>query len=221
MGISRGLCALAAACLFSASTVYAVPVVDQQHATTDDPANSTGVGIVTFGLAQTFTVGITGTLTGVEFHGLKFDNTTGDLTVDIRTTTSGAPQVSTGSALGTATVANALIAAYSPANATAFSTLFVDFSAANIQVTAGDVLSFVLTSPIGQEFSIQTDYLDAYAGGSRWSQTSDGNAFDELASADLTFRTFVDSANRVPEPGGLALFALSLVALHALRRRRG
>jgi hypothetical protein len=216
MGFTRSLfLAAAALALGFAAPASATVVIDQNFVTTDHPDNGTGLGITTTSLGQTFTVGVTGKLAAVEFNILKFSGMTGDVTVDIRSLAGGAPDSLASNALASATVANGDIATYGP-SPYAWTTILVDFSAANIMVTAGDMLSFVLSSPIGQEFGVQTDYTDGYAGGSRWSQNGDGNAFDELADADLAFNTYVD----LPEPGTLAVFGLGLAGLAFARRRK-
>lgn len=216
MHLARFLGIAAATFAFTAALpAAAAPVVDQSFATTDDPDHNTGLGIVSTSLGQSFTVGLTGTLAGVEFSIFKFRGTTGDLTVDIRSVTGAGPSASAGSALATASVANAAIV-FESSSPYAYSTIYVDFSAAGLHVMAGDILSFVLSSPISEQFAVQTDYLDAYAGGERWSQDGDGNPFSANSSADLSFRTFVS----VPEPGTTTLLGLSLAGLVAFRRRR-
>ena len=201
------------AVLFSFSAPLSATVVDQNFATTDDPNHSTGLGIVTTALAQTFTVGVTGTLASVEFNVLKTSGTTGDLSFDIRSLVGGVPELLMADALTTSTISSSLINTAGGA----WTTISVDVSAANIAVATGDMFAFVLNSPIGESFSVQTDYTNAYAGGQRYSQNGDGNFFFGSFSADLAFKTTVTS---VPEPTIITLFALGLIGLGIARGRQ-
>jgi len=208
--------------VFLAAQAHAAVILDQDFATTDDPNHSTGLGIVTTGLGQSFTVGVTGLLSAVEFNVLRLNGaTTGDLTFDLRSLTGGVPDASSASALGTSIIANGDIGLIG-GSPYAWTTVHVDVSGYGINVTAGDELAFILSSPIAQEFTVQTDYLDAYAGGMRWSQNGDGTAFASLATADLAFATYVDDGiapSAVPLPAGLPLIAAAFGLLGLMRRR--
>lgn len=200
-----------------AAPVSAGTVLDQNFVTTDNPNSNTGVGLASSSLAQTFTVGLDGTLAAVEFNILKNSEPVFDLTVDIRTLIGGAPDPLAANALGTTTVAAADIGTFN-ANPYPWTSIRVDFGAAGIAVSAGDMLAFVLT---GGPYGVQTDYTDSYAGGQRWSQSGYGNPFGVLATADLAFKTYVDVA-AVPIPAALPLLATALagLGLAAWRARR-
>ena len=86
-------------------------------------------------------------------------------------------------------------------------------------VLAGDVLAFVLLTSIDERFFAQTDYENGYAGGSRFSQNGDGNPWSNLATADLTFSTYVE-VSAVPVPAAVWLFGTALVGLAGFGRRR-
>jgi hypothetical protein len=194
--------------------------LDQNFVTTGNPNNNTGLGLVNTGLAQSFTVGISGILNSVSFNILKLNGTTGDLTIDIRNMTAGAPDLSSVSALASTTVSNSDIDTFGVIPY-AYSNILADFSSANISVSSGDILAFVLSSPIGEDFGVQTDYLDGYAAGSRFSQNGDGTAWANLASADLTFSTYVDvNISPVPVPAAFWLFGTALIGFVGMSRRR-
>jgi len=192
-------------------------LLDQNFITTDDPNHNAGIGVAFSSLAQTFTVGITGILDAVEFNILKASGTIGDLTFDIRSLVAGAPDPLFANALATATVNNNDIDTIG-AQPYAWNAITVDVSAFNILVTAGEMLSFVLGTSTGETFIIQTDYLSGYAGGERYSQNGDGNAFSGLSYADLAFKTYVTAS--VPESTTVVLLGFGLIGLVTARRTR-
>ncbi len=196
-------------------------VLDANHATTDDPNNGTGLGIVTTALGQTFTAIGNGILETVSFRILKINTTplaTEDVTFDIRNVDGfGAPDANAGDALFTTSIANGDIGVYGP-QPYDWSLITVDVSSANIEVSMGDQLAFILSASLGQEFGVQTDYLDAYSGGARFSQNGDGTAFSSLSTADLTFSTTL--AAPIPVPASLPLLLAGFGAIGIIARRK-
>jgi len=188
--------------------------IDQEFRTTDNPYNATMVGIVTTSLAQTFTVGVTGTFDTVEFKVIKYPETTGNLTFDIRHASVAGqtqfdfdtPDPFFSNTLFTATILNADIGASFP-----WSSITVDLSSARIEAKEGDMFALVLTSTLGQAFAVQTDYLNGYSYGERCSQIEDGSFFSPHDYADLTFKTTMNV--NVPEPNSISLPALGLLLM--------
>jgi len=204
-----------------AAPAGAATFIDQNFMTTDSPDSNTTIGATYASVGQVFTVGQSGKLAGVEFNVLKNEDTIGDLTFGIRPLTpGGAPEALATSALASTTINNGDIGVYAlPPQS--WTSIYVDLSSANIMVSAGDMLSFILSSVGAQRFYVQTDYNSAYAGGARWTQTAANGIFTGGATgADLAFKTYVD-ISPVPLPaafplmlGGLALFGV------AARRRK-
>jgi hypothetical protein len=199
------------------------PLIDQQFVR--DIVNNTGIGQVSSSIGQTFTVGLTGTLTGIDVFiaELATETTTGGLTLDVRSVSgSGAVEPLAANALASATIPDASV----PFRATSspfFTPILVDLSAAGLAVTAGDILAFVLTRVNGDDdpYYVQTDFDAGYLGGTRVSQLADGDAFFPSASTDLTFRTYVETAGSapVPLPSTLVLIGLGLAGFGWNRRR--
>lgn len=214
----RNLFMIATTAIFTTVSAHAA-VLDANHSTTDDPNNNTGLGIVNTSLAQTFTVIGNGILDSISFSILNLSGTTDDVGFDVRgVDIGGNPNPLASSSLFSTSIANADIGSFGP-QPYAWSVITVDVSSANIAVSTGDVLSFVLSSSIGEEFGVQTDYLDAYGGGARFSQNGDGTAFSSLATADLTFSTTITPA-AIPLPASLPLLAIGFGALGWMRSRR-
>jgi hypothetical protein len=204
--------------LTAVGSANAAPVLDQEYS--PDP-NTPPVGHAAVGQnsvsrilnrGQTFTIGITGILSAIEVRVAKNPNIIEDLTLDLRTTNGSLP------GLAGATLATAVLSAGDiPDSVTSF--ISFDLSAAGIDVTAGDFLSFVLSSPTlhsnpASYFISNSGAEGGYDGGEGfWASYQDGNNFEVLN--DLFFRTFVE----VSEPGSLAVLGLGLFVLASARRR--
>ena len=164
-------------------------------------------------MGQTFTVGLTGVLSSIEVRVLKDTDIFESLTLDLRTPNGTLP------GLAAATLATAVL---SPGDIPNAVTSFVSFdlSGAGIAVTAGDFLSFVLSSPSQHRspasYTITNSGAEGgYDGGDGFlGRGPGGNTF--TVTNDLFFRTFVD----VPEPAPLAVLALGIVVLVSARRTR-
>jgi hypothetical protein len=136
-------------------------------------------------VTQTFTVGLGGQLTFVEISRIKHHNgvCTNPLTVNLVTTSAGVP---TTTVLATATLQPASIAISTP------SPVLIDFSSANVFVTANDVLALALTSPNPPSTPSYAWWGEApsstYAGGQIFIQQT-----IPLPAWDLAFQTWVFS----------------------------
>lgn len=140
---------------------------------------------------QTFTVGITGLLTSIDFNVAKSSNTTASLDAALWTTdSSGLPET--------------LIASHTFSASSAslsFSLLGWDTSSLTLAVTTGTLLALTLDSltPLALDEWWIWAYEGQYAGGKAY--TKIGPSYGE-GGDDLQFRTFV---NAVPEPAHWAL----------------
>ena len=172
-----------------------------------DDGNYPGKGYA----AQTFTVGIGGTLTGAEFYFERWAGSYGDYQLDIRTTSGGTP---TRTVLGTA-YAN-------DGNVRGFKWLSFDLSPFDIHVTPGDHLALWVTQwGVGDVFVPYDPAIpvDNYGGGSAFYGS---NGVWSRWDADYGFKTYVEpDLAPVPEPGSsLLLLGAGLVGLRAWRQRR-
>jgi hypothetical protein len=148
-------------------------------------------------VAQTFTVGQTGTLSRVAVQVGGFGAVSRPVTLEVRPTTSGVP--SGGSALASATISASTILTASPTNAF----IVVDLNAP-IQVSAGTVLAIVLTSdePLDRygwqaSTSFATPAPRLYPGGVGLFRNNDNPNWRPSATTDYGFRTYV-----APSSGG-------------------
>ena len=171
-----------------------------------------------FPRAQTFTVGLAGTLTQVDLSLALGPATlaTDEILFDVRPTDgSGTPLVDDGSALAVVAIpATQLTGVLDPGD------LFeIDLSAFALQVAPGDRLAIVLRAAVpflgGRAFSAGARVVtgDGYPGGTAWYRPSSEAWQPQPApgdGVDLVFRTWV------PEPGALAS---ALVAFGALAAR--
>ena len=211
----KSLPAIGAALLLAATcphVVLAVSTLDQENPLPGqrDPRVGTLPPVI-YDAAQVFKVGITGKLTSVQAYIDKAGSPTADVTLDVRTTTAGIPD--TGGVLAATSV---------PSSAISFAGGFVQFdlTSANLFVSAGDELAFVLSSP--EDFTSNVSEYVAWAADTFYGQAAyphgdayhgdvDAGTASLLATRDLIFRTYVDP---VPEPSTFVL--LSLLGLCAV-----
>jgi VCBS repeat-containing protein len=156
--------------------------------------------------AQTFTVGVTGTLTGVDVYISRFSGNTGPLILDIRgCQASGAPTSGANQVLLTTSVPASAV----PGNPAAFYNF--DLSSFNFHVNQGDQLAIVLhvgPDPNGNVTYYWEGRLENHYPAGCFYDRVIGN-YDWIApyaDGDLGFRTYVDPTPDQPPvvtmPGG-------------------
>ncbi len=221
MSASKALAGLMTVLFLTATSVAAAPMLDQEY----DPAFNnrllgvgevSGLGDPDIDLAQTFTVGIAGTLTSVETLIRREAPTTADLLFDIRTTAGGVPTEPDAGV-------NVLAQLTAPAASIPTTSGFVSFdvSAFNIAVTPGEVLAIVLQSTgANPAYLWSGTSTDGYGGGATYRRflSSDPTWATTGAASDLAFRTFVEPT-AAPEPTTVTLLGLALGAVWTRRRR--
>jgi hypothetical protein len=203
----------ALAALHVAPPVEATPILDQSF---DAPSFlNYGFG-GDIGLAQTFTVGVTGVLTQVDVE-IRRDAGIPDLLLDIRPTIEGVPVASDADALASFVIPSAGV----PTDAAFLST---DLSAAQIAVSLGDVLAIVLRAP-GPGGPLNYSWQGSispplYGSGSGFFRGGGSPVWFPASSGptDFSFQTFVEPA-AVPEPSTLLLFLLGISAMGVVRKK--
>jgi hypothetical protein len=189
--LSQLLVALIASLAVSAA--MAAPVLDQNQASNTDNMANFSQG----GLAQSFqqtgpnVAGAGIFLTKAEPQAIA---TSGNITIELHSTLNG-PALATGTAFGTQ--GSWVDVFWTPFAVSANTTYFLEFFSDN------------------GNLGIAGDTRNPYAFG----QVYANGGFGSFPGFDYTFRTFSDDANSVPEPAGLALVGLGLVAIAASRRK--
>lgn len=202
-------------CLFAADSASATVLLDQQHNVPTSTADSSNGAVSE--MAQTFTVGIAGTLDHIDalMFQLGFPFlTNGDPKLSVYNTTAGLPS---GAPLVTVQVSKALV----PFNNANFVTF--DVSGANIPVSVGQVLAFGIStlSDPGPYFwleDIDNGGPTGYAGGAAFRRTLPNQPWQAFTpSMDHEFMTYV---NAVPEPSTFVLGIASLAVLGIVTLRK-
>lgn len=211
------LLAISTALAATANTAHAAPVLDQSTLGPDAGFSVTmGPG---HALAQTFTVGVAGELTGVAFSLFDRGRTGGALIAEIRTTASGVP---TSTVLASVSLDPSQVKDPIPTMPVGPADLnLIDLSAFDIQVGVGDVLALVLTiDPSSVGYGASALLPDSYADGSLHSKQPTG--FESFEGPDLPLQTFVEPL-AIPEPASLALVlaAMGGIGLAARLRAKG
>jgi hypothetical protein len=218
---------------------WAIPVLDQiNDAPTGQVRQAREVHFTDY--AQTFTVGLTGTMTSVDVWITRQSQvfTNADLLWDIRSTSFRQPLIDTTfTNVPTNADASALASGSISPNNVPFApnvgTWMSISLGAGVQVTTGDILALVLR--LEDRFIISNTYLwfgvgpNPYSGGEAFGRSTssadwfpDSFQFPRPNRTDFSFRTFVDTApvSQVPIPAALPLFATGLAGLGFLARRR-
>ncbi len=199
-----------------APAAMAVPMPDQSYDPAIDATAFIGQGNI-LDWSQTFTVGLTGTLTSVDVRIFKDSSSVTDaLLFDIRTTSGGAP---TEADMGANILASVSIAASSVSTT---SSLFnVDLTGFGLSVTTGDVLAIALRSddPVSGAYRWQGTLASGYSDGSAFLRVGGTWGNSGNTRGDLNFRTFVEPTG-VPEPSVLFLLGSGLAGLAGSRWRQ-
>jgi hypothetical protein len=203
---------IAAFVLVVASGVaFADPVPDQSFTPSLPTGTTATVGLSnSVDWSQTFTVGLTGTLTSFDVAIRTISTAFSPLLVDLRTTSGGLPTEADAGA--NVLFSTSVTGIPNDPNFTIHS--FV----VGVPVTAGDVLAIVLRSDDEIEiYDWAAVNAGTYAGGAAFQRI--GSAWGAGGPRDLWFRTFVDQGTApVPEPALLALLVTGL-GLVACRRQ--
>lgn len=190
-----GRCFLAAiVILLTATHIPAAVVLDQQHNTPTAIADSSNGAVSE--MAQTFTVGVAGTLDHFELSMFQLGSiftTNGDPQLGVYNTSGGLP---TGSALTTVQIPSSQV----PLGNAAFVTFNV--SAAAIPVTVGEVLAvsiFTSSDPGPYFWTYDNDTATNYTGGAAFRRTRPAQPWQAFSpSADHEFKTYVNAVTYNP-----------------------
>lgn len=185
-------------------------IIDQSFTSTSNQGAQ--IGRTYDGLAQTFTVGITGIFDSAELllSQTSVAPTTG-LTISLVDTSAGAPNTIISSVLIASSNVSGTSGNYLP--------VIADFSSANHAVNVGDVLAITISSASEYAWNAGIDALATYAGGQRYSDAAGGGVnWSLLATWDFSLKTYVTTS--VPEPSIITLFGLGLFGLGFARRKK-
>jgi hypothetical protein len=194
---------------------FAAVVLDQSHnAVSNFNASTNGNSTE---IAQTFTVGIAGTLDHIDVVMYQLGSsfpTNADPKLSVYNTTAGVPS---GVPLTTVQFPRAQVPVIGSPNFVTF-----DVSAAGIPVSVGDVFAFgvsTLSNPNSYFLTVDPSGVGNYSGGAAYARTLPAQPWQiDQPPQDLLFRTFV---NTVPEPSTCVLAAIGFLICLTRRRMGG
>jgi len=201
--------------VLSAGPASASPIVDQSFLATGN--RQVVFPIIALGVfAQTFTVGMTGILTGADFSmsgSTPGFGTVSDIRASVFAAVGGLPS---GSALTTGLISGANI------STSGFAFAHTDFST-GLAVSPGQSLALVLgAASMSMSGSVtwngSSGAAASYSGGAALILGAGWGPLEPVSGADFGFRTYVDPASPVPEPGTAFLLVIGLAAVAVSRR---
>ncbi len=173
--------------------------------------------------AQTFTVGVAGTLSKVELALFRSSEFPGEVAVDIAHVISGTPNFSESGKIATQHLPISAIPVADPAAPLAKTFVPIDFSSSSVEVSPGDNLAIVLRwSYLGANYIAwwENNSSDpSYAGGTFFTYDVIMQSSANIGGSvyDGQFRTYVTTT---PEPGTCTLLSGCLIAIGLMRRNR-
>jgi hypothetical protein len=205
--------------LMASSVVVAAPVLDQSFQ--PSPGSQLLISSGTSSnqaMAQTFTVGVAGTLTRFDAY-IEDAGAVLPVLWEIRPTVGGVPVQSDTSSLASGT----FLSSAAPQNQFSFYT--INLGSSPISVLPGEVLAIVFRTPMGYNgvsISWQGEIPNPYAAGSAFvgiPAPGDGTAWSTsfLTGYDMGFRTYVEL---VPEPSSPLLLLVGVCVVLGIRRRQ-
>ncbi len=197
-------------------------VLDQAYVPPTPPPAVTGFGAGEYA-AQTFTVGVAGTLDHVDVLMHESSTGSGDLAIDIRPTSGGVPVENNALVLASGSIASASFPQFPPDQS--FAWVSLDVSAANIYVMPGEVLAISMT-PASSDgaFGWAGSSFSGYVRGQTFAREP-ASSWEVNPPSDLIpgftygFKTYVNT----PEPSTIvsgAIAGLCVLAGTLARRRR-
>ncbi len=200
-----------------ANSCLAAPTLDQSF--------ETGIQLGVCGQpdnAQTFTVGLSGTLSAIHVKVQKKTSANLDLVIDVRDTVGGSPTEDDGAVLATTTITASSL----PIDTSTW--IEFNVASAGINVEVGDVLAIILRVPdatTNANYFWLSGFSNPYTGGQRWGRgstlgTSWNGTYANFGDTDMDFRTFVESDQVIPAPGAILLGSIGVGLVGLLRRRR-
>jgi hypothetical protein len=184
---------------------YAIPIKDQAF----EPASPDTIPTIFDGLrwAQTFTVGISGTLSRVDvLFAQLFSQQPDDLLITIFDTSSGAP---TTALTPSAHLSPSIVPIVQhPSDFASYAYLSTSFS---LPVTAGHTLAIVASTGDTSQYYWAGVFSGGFPGGQLYE--NDGFGWNPSGTEDQAFRTFVEPRAGVPELPSPAFMVIGLVGL--------
>jgi hypothetical protein len=175
-----------------------------------------------FDEAQTFTVGVTGTLARIDFLVREDSTSTGNLLFDIRATNGGVPVADNMAVLASVVVPHGTV----PTDPLTMTYTGIDVSSFGLSVTEGEMLAIVLRTDTGGRYLWKNGAPVYTRGEPFFREPNVGPDWRSWSSAganfDFAFRTYVDTTVAVPEPSTLTLLGIGTLSLlgYGWRRRK-
>jgi PEP-CTERM motif len=217
--VTSALAALLTLAVVAAGSAHAGPVLDQVLDPGPIPTSNAGFDNHTL-RAQTFTVGLAGTLAEIDVDVEVFLPIVGNLVMEVRPTDANGFPAVTGFLAQRSVPATSVPGPLSGGGFVAF-----DVSSSAIPVTVGEKLAIVLYSdtPNGPIYGWLGTYPgDPYPAGSNFVKSPSDTQWLDTGGpngGDFGFKTYVNPA-AVPEPASIALLATALAGLAVQWRRR-